>query len=118
MKRHLHWVALVLVVVATLAGCAGLNTVTSDVSSYGQWPSSRAPGSYVFERLPSQQAQADEQARLEDAARPALEHAAFSQVADAANAEYSVQIAARVMRYESIAYDGPFFWHGGFLYGP
>ena len=35
-----------------LAGCAAMNTVTSEVVSYGDWPAGRAPGSYVFERLP------------------------------------------------------------------
>jgi hypothetical protein len=41
---------------SALSGCASLNTVVSDVSSYGQWPTQRKPNTYRFERLPSQQA--------------------------------------------------------------
>ena len=41
---------------ALLAGCAAMNSLTSDVASYSAWPADRKPGSYAFERLPSQQA--------------------------------------------------------------
>jgi hypothetical protein len=37
----------------TLAGCASMNQLTSEVSSFSQWPAARKPGSYAFERLPS-----------------------------------------------------------------
>ena len=30
---------------ALLAGCAGIGSVTSDVSSFGDWTAGRAPGS-------------------------------------------------------------------------
>jgi hypothetical protein len=59
------WLAL------ALAGC-GTPGVVSQVSSHGAWPADREPGLYVFERLPSQQAQPESQARLEAAAEPAL----------------------------------------------
>ena len=39
-----------------LGGCAAFNNLASDVSSYGPWPAERKPASFVFERLPSQQA--------------------------------------------------------------
>lgn len=41
-----------------LTGCAtglGSDWTSAWVSSYGNWPGGRAPGSYVFDRLPSQQ---------------------------------------------------------------
>jgi hypothetical protein len=103
--------AAVAVSLAALGGCAALNTVSSDVSSYGTWPAGRAPGSYVFERLPSQVAQADEQAVLEDAARGALEHAGFKPAEDPAKADVTVQVGARISRSDRYPYDDP-FWGG------
>jgi hypothetical protein len=75
--------ALALIGAATLAaaGCAGMHTLTSEVSSFGEWPADRAAGSYAFERLPSQQARADETTRLEEAARTALAKAGFKPAA-------------------------------------
>ncbi|HEY0584656.1 MAG TPA: DUF4136 domain-containing protein, partial [Pseudoduganella sp.] len=70
-----------LVVGSLLAGCASLNTLQAQVASYGTWPAQRKPGTYAFERLPSQQARADAQQRLEDAARPAIEAAGFTAAA-------------------------------------
>jgi hypothetical protein len=29
---------------ATLSGCAALNTVTSDVTTFSEWPADRQPG--------------------------------------------------------------------------
>ncbi|CAN5767807.1 hypothetical protein BH09PSE5_BH09PSE5_08530 [soil metagenome] len=77
-----------------LAGCASVSGVTSDVSSYSSWPSGRSPGSYVFERLPSQVQQAG-QDDLEQAARAALTKAGFTE-AKSDNAEYNVQLGSRV----------------------
>jgi hypothetical protein len=107
----------ILAAAAALAGCAGMNTVTSDVASYGQWPAERKPGSYAFERLPSQQAHAEDQAKLEDAARGALEKAGFTPAADAKSADVTVQIGARVTRYEVAPWDDPFWWHGAYWHG-
>ena len=59
-----------LIAAASLAGCASLNSLTSEVSSYSQWPADRKPGSYAFERLPSQQN--EWQTRVEAWADPAL----------------------------------------------
>ena len=36
-----------------LGGCANMNQVVNDVSTYSAWPADRKPGSYAFERLPS-----------------------------------------------------------------
>jgi hypothetical protein len=98
---------------ALATGCASLNQVSSDVVGYGAWPAGRAPGgSYVFERLPSQQAELTLQQQLEDAARPALAQAGFTPAADAAQAGVSVQIGMRNVRYERLDYPWPGPWGG------
>jgi hypothetical protein len=103
--------SMVLAAGALLGGCASLNQVSSDVVGYGAWPAGRAPGgSYVFERLPSQQAELTLQQQLEDAARPALAQAGFTPAADAAQAGVKVQISMRNVRYERLDYWGP--WGG------
>ena len=79
---------------AMLAGCAALNTVTSEVATYGDGPAGRAPGRYVFERLPSQKVKAERSAELEAAAAPALAKAGFTPAADPAQADVVVQIGA------------------------
>lgn len=105
----------VLLAAAALSGCAAMNRLSSEVSSYGQWPADRRAPSYVFERLPSQQAQAEQQAMLEDAARPALEAAGFRPATEASAADVTVQLGARVSGDErAYLYDGfgPFGWSG------
>ncbi len=101
-----------LIATVTLAGCASLNSLTSEVSSYTQWPADRKPGSYAFERLPSQQTRPQQQLLLEDSARPALEAAGFTPAADASASEYIVALGARVSATEQY-YDDPFWWRGG-----
>jgi hypothetical protein len=96
-----------------LGGCAGLNTLTAEVSSFGEWPADRKPGSYAFERLPSQQARAAETEALEAAARAALAQAGFSPAADGATPDVLVQVGSRVGRTEAPWAD-PFWWRGGF----
>ncbi|MFM7532236.1 MAG: DUF4136 domain-containing protein [Rubrivivax sp.] len=99
---------------AMLAGCASLNTLDSVVASYGQWPTGRAPGTYAFERLPSQQAQPERQKMLEDAARPALEAAGFKAPPPGTTPEVIVQVGARVTRTDRAPWDDPLWWRGGF----
>jgi hypothetical protein len=94
-----------------LAGCAGSPNLVSQVSSYGSWPQGRVPGAYVFERLPSQQAQAALQDRLEAAAEPALKAAGFRKVIQADQAEVSVQLSTRSREDASLRHDP--FWGGG-----
>jgi hypothetical protein len=101
---------------ALLAGCAALNTVTSDVSSFGEWPAGRAPGTYAFERLPSQQQRAEEADALEAAARPALEKAGFKAVANGAQPDVTVQVGTRATRTDAGPWDDPLWWRGGFGY--
>lgn len=100
-----------------LAGCAGPGTLRSDVSSYGDWPPDRRPGSYAFERLPSQQAQAAFQSALEAAAIPALQAAGFEPSAEGAQPELLVQVGSRVTQTGYAVWDDPFWWRGGFYGG-
>lgn len=95
---------------ALLAGCAALSQLTSTVVSYSQWPAGRAPGSYAFERLPSQQLRPEQQI-LEDAARPALRRAGFVEATGEKPADVTVQLAARVTP-DRVLYDDPWFWRG------
>ena len=96
---------------AALAGCAALRSVSSEVSSFGEWPDGRKASSYAFERLPSQQAQAAETEVLENAARPALEKAGFKPAADGQQPDVLVQVGARDSRYSTSPWDDPLWWH-------
>jgi hypothetical protein len=98
--------------VAVLAGCAGIAELQSEVVSYGSWPSARAPGSYVFERSPSQQAHAALQDSLEQSAAPALAAAGFQAATDRARADVVVQIGARSMLQYYGAWGDPWWWRG------
>lgn len=107
--------------VVLLAGCAGIGSVSSDVSSFGEWPTDRKPGTYAFERLPSQAARATESAALEAAAVPALAKAGFAPAAAGATPDVLVQVGARTDRADNQAWDDPLWWRGGFgywRYGP
>jgi hypothetical protein len=99
---------------ALLGGCASLNSVTSEVSSFGDWPAGRAPGSFAFERLPSQQAQAAEAEALEKAALGALQKAGFVPAAAGQEPDVLVQLGGRFSRTARSPWDDPLWWHGGF----
>ncbi len=106
-----------------LTACAGLQEVTSKVSSFGTWPQGREPGAYVFERLPSQENRAEEQAVLEAAAEPALATAGFKKVDDPKQADVTVQVGAQARvepRYPGAwgPYYGPYGPHGSPYYSP
>lgn len=113
MQRRPVFLAVALIAVTVLGGCAALNTVTSEVATYGDWPAGRAPGHYAFERLPSQQAHAARQAEIESAAAHALEAAGFAAAPDAAQADVIVQIGARISRTEASPWDDPLWWRWG-----
>jgi hypothetical protein len=98
--------------VAALAGCASLNTVHSDVTSFGQWPTGRPPGTYTIERLPSQQSNPRWQA-VEAAAATGLEEAGFKPAPDAATADVVVQIGARITRTDLNPWNDPLWWRWG-----
>lgn len=101
---------------ALLGGCASVRLVESDVSSHSQWPAQRQPGSYTFERLPSQQAQAELQSRIEEAAQPALEQAGFRPAALGQTPDVTVQVGLSQTRYERAPWDDP-FWHNSLYFG-
>lgn len=108
---------------AGLSGCASLNTVNAEVSTFGSWPVGRAAGTFVIERLPSQQAQRDlsEQEELEQGARAALQRVGFVPAAEGTPADVVVQIGARITQLDRNVWDDPFWWRGPFggrLYAP
>jgi hypothetical protein len=79
-------------IVLGLTGCAGMRLVDSDVRSFATPPGVPLGATYRFERLPSQQANAAPQARLEAMAQQALAKVGLQR--DDASASYSVQLAA------------------------
>lgn len=99
--------------VLALAGCASMNSVTSEVASYGEWPTGRAPGTYAIERLPSQKAHESELGLLEPGARHALEQAGFKPAADAADADVVVQLGGRMTRTDYVPWEDPLWWRWG-----
>jgi hypothetical protein len=99
-----------------LAGCASLDNVDADVSSYSRWPTDRGATTYAFERLPSQQVQPQAAQLLEDAARLAVEGAGFKPATEAAIPDVTIQIGARITAVDRSPYDDP-FWYGGYWGG-
>lgn len=99
---------------ALLAGCAAMNTVTSQVSTYGTWPSGRSAGSFAIERLPSQQTQSADMLEVEAAAQAALQAAGFTPVATGGQPDVVVQLGARVSRQARSPWDDPMWWNMGF----
>ncbi len=96
------------------AGCAALNTVHADLSTWGEWPAGRAAGSYAFDRLPSQQSDPAAAERVEAAARAALAQAGFRPAAQGEPPEVLVQVASSSTRTASSPWDDPLWWRGGF----
>ncbi|MFM7971607.1 MAG: hypothetical protein ACKPCJ_04960 [Betaproteobacteria bacterium] len=120
-RRQLSTIAL-LAALAALSGCASLNQIGSEVSSYGQWPPGRAAGRYFIERLPSQAAQTPPTAQagvapavppLEAAAHGALQAAGFQRAPSLETADVVVQIGARVTRYDISPWADPLWWRWG-----
>lgn len=103
----------VLIATVALSGCAGLKQVSNEVSTYSLWPAGRAPATYTFERLPSQQAHAEQMQLLEEAAHRAMEQAGFKLATDPAAADVSVTLGARVTANEPSPFDDPLWWRGG-----
>ena len=87
------------------------------MSSFSRWPAGRAPATYAFERLPSQQANPQAAEVLEDSARRAVEAAGFVPAAEGAVPDVSVQIGARITATERSPFDDP-FWYGPYGWGP
>ncbi len=95
-------------------GCAIIHTVDSDVSTYSHWPAGKQPGTYRFERLPSQQAQGVEQNKLEALARPSIEAAGFKLAASGAAPDVTMQLMVRVNRSNVYVHHDPFWWRGSY----
>ena len=114
MKRRLACVTLLAAAVAILGACSGIRTVSTEVSSFGEWAPDRRPGSYAFERLPSQQSRATEMEALETQARVGLAKAGFNPVESGQQPEVLVQVGARDSRALRDPWDDPFWWRGGF----
>lgn len=95
---------------ALLGGCAALRTVTSEVSSFGQWPQGRAAGTYTIERLPSQLPPTPQQDEVEQAAHQGLQAAGFQPAPEGSTPEYTVQIGARITRFDRSPWDDPLWW--------
>jgi Domain of unknown function (DUF4136) len=119
MSSPLVRTAACVLMLASLIGCAALRNVTSDVSSFGEWPADRKPGSYAFDRLPSQVAtpaavQASE--ALEAAARTALAKAGFAPAASGQQPDVLVQVGQRVSRTGGGLWADPLWYRGGFGY--
>lgn len=124
--HHLFLRCLTWLVVASalgLAGCATPDTLTAQVTTHGMWPANANLKTYAFERLPSQAAQADAQARVEAAAAPALARKGFVPAA-AEQADVWVQVVAQSRtdnayrydpypRVETSIFGGVFGTHGG-----
>jgi len=102
---------------ALLAGCAGINAVDTSVATFGAWPADIAPGTYAFDRLPSQQANPQRQQSLENAAAQALAVAGFRPAAEGAAPSVMIQIGARTERFEQAPWDDPFWWGGPRRFG-
>ena len=100
------------VTAAMLSACASLNDVAADVSSYSRWPAGRGPGTYAFERLPSQQSKPQQAQMLEDSARRAVEGAGFAPAPEGSAPDVTVQVGARIVETDGYPYDDP-FWYGG-----
>ena len=100
-----------------LSGCAAFNTLTTEVSSVGEWPAERQPGGFAFERLPSQQAQAAHTEALEAAALGALLKAGFTPAAPGQEPDVLIQVGARNRLTAVQVWDDPYGWRGGYGYG-
>jgi len=102
---------------ALLAGCASLHTVDTSVATFGAWPADAAPGTYAFDRLPSQERNPQRQQALENAAALALANAGFRPAAEGTKPSVMVQIGVRTERFEQAPWDDPFWWGGPRRFG-
>jgi uncharacterized protein DUF4136 len=106
MNRVLKFVCCAAAILAA-AGCATTQIIDSDVQTFSSLQAAPATSTFRFERLPSQQSQAAQQAKLEDIATQALVKVGFRR--DDAAARYVVQVEVRSDQ-EAPAWDP--------LYGP
>ena len=110
--------AIILIAIASLAGCSGMRLVDSDVTAFSAWTAT-PPGPnarYRFERLPSQFAAVAEQASVEAVATTSL--AKVGLVLSPTEARYAVQVIAAtevLQRYSDSGFGvgGPGVFIGG-----
>jgi hypothetical protein len=111
--------AMYLIVIAALlilSGCSGLRIVDSQVSAFSTLPAAPLAGAaWAFERLPSQQnleGSADiRRSKLEAAAQQQLAAVGFAaQPSPAAQAQFTVQVAASTQRLARGPFDDPEPW--------
>jgi hypothetical protein len=99
-----------------LTGCGSMRLVENEVRSYATPPFVAADAHYRFERLPSQQANAAQQARLETMAQQALAKVGLQR--DDAGVSYSVQVSAGMKVDPYSPWDGPYgSWAPGWNFG-
>lgn len=99
-----------LMLLALLSGCAAMNRLSSEVSSFGAWPGASTAPAFVFDRQPS--VAQPQQQMLESAALPALAAAGFKQASSTAAADFVVQLGASVNVDSRLADD--FYFHAPF----
>jgi hypothetical protein len=115
--RRIGAMAAVVGAAALAGGCASMNMVDTSVATFGAWPANMAPGTYAFDRLPSQQSHPQRQQAIENAAAQALAMAGFRPAAEGARPDVMVQIGARTERFEQAPWDDPFWWGGPRRFG-
>lgn len=107
--KHAAFLSVLLAV--TLSGCATGWVVDSGVKSFSSISTLPGGATYRFERLPSQQADAERQQSVEAMAAAALEKVGLRR--DDASPTYSAQVAARV-RLGLSPWADPWFFDGPF----
>ena len=94
-----------LVLLLALGGCSGMRIVDTDVDAFSTAQSITLPARFRFERLPSQQAMADRQARLERLVQDGLEQVGL--IRDDAAAIYSVSFEVRTAQDPRAPWEDP-----------
>ena len=107
-----HRILMPLMASLLLTACSGMRIVDTDVSNFPGPAAQAIPqaATYRFERLPSQQTQAQQSAALEALAQTALERVGLRR--DDANAQYSVQLGLRMFRDPQAPWDDPRYVRG------
>jgi Domain of unknown function (DUF4136) len=101
------FVALVLLLLTT--GCASTRLIESQVTTFTQLATAPAGATYKFDRLPSQQLDAQRQDQQEAIAQAALDKIGLQRVGDAPGspaARYRVQMALSMQRTDGVPWDG------------
>ena len=94
-----------LVVLLALSACSSMRIVDTDVNAFASAPSITVPARFRFERLPSQQAMADRQARLEGLVQEGLERVGL--VRDDAAATYRLSFEVRTAQDPRAPWEDP-----------